>query len=297
MANIMDLFSQAEVVDTSFDISNIKDIYERIAAAQNAVGGRPTLKAKVGSGGIKVFEISSGSKEIVVEKFQGVIIAHHKNNALFENSDESDKKMNTPPICSSVDGITGVVHKTGERKDCETCPFNEFGTAGKGKACKNMHRIYILVEGSPIPVTLSIPPTSLELWQNYALMDVAASGLEMSEVVTEFSLTNAVSEAGEKYSLVNFKLIGKVAKEVTELCEKMSVAIDKGPRLAIAPEDYNREPIKVLEQSEDEAVPFDEIIDDSGDYEVIPDENVAVNADEPEASEYEEPEVVDFDTL
>ena len=295
MANIMDLFSQAKVVETSFDISNIENVYERIAAAQNAVGGRPTLKAKVGSGGVKVFTITNGNRDIVVEKFRGVIIAHHKNNALFESSE--DDRMNTPPICSSTDGIAGINHKTGERRDCENCPYNEFGTSGKGKACKNMHRLYILVEGSPIPVTLSIPPTSLELWRNYALMDVAASGLDMSEVVTEFSLTNETNEAGQKYSIVNFKLIGKVAKEVTELCEKMSVAIDKGPRLAIAADEYNREPIKVLEQSEDEAVPFDEIIDDSGDYEVIPDENVAVNADEPEASEYEEPEVVDFDTL
>ena len=110
-------------------------------------------------------------------------------------------------------------------------------------------------------------------------------------------MTNEVNEAGQKYSIVNFKLVGKVNQEVKEFCKNMSVAIDKGPRLAIAADEYNREPIKVLEQSEDEAVPFDEIIDDSGDYEVIPDENVTVNADEPEASEYEEPEVVDFDTL
>lgn len=295
MANIMDLFSQAEVVDTSFDISNIKDIYERIAAAQNAVGGRPTLKAKVGSGGVKVFTITNGNRDIVVEKFRGVIIAHHKNNALFESSE--DDRMNTPPICSSTDGIAGINHKTGERRDCENCPYNEFGTSGKGKACKNMHRLYILVEDSPIPVTLSIPPTSLELWRNYALMDVAAAGLEMSEVVTEFGLTNEVNEAGQKYSIVNFKLVGKVNQEVKEFCKNMGGTIEKGSRLAIAADEYNREPIKVLEQSEDEAVPFDEIIDDSGDYEVIPDENVAVNADEPEASEYEEPEVVDFDTL
>ena len=252
MANIMDLFSQAEVVDTSFDISSAKGIYERIKKAQDAVGGRPTLKAKVGAGGVKVFTLTNGSKDIVMEKFQGVIIAHHKSNALFVTDDENAENMNTPPICSSVDGITGVVHETGECKDCENCPHNVFGTSGKGKACKNMHRLFILVEGSPIPVTLSLPPTSLELWRNYALMDVAAAGLDMSEVVTEFSLTNEVNSTGQKYSIVNFRLVGKVNEEVKEFCMNMGGAIEQAPRLAITADEYNREPEGVLQQTDDD---------------------------------------------
>lgn len=254
MANIMDLFSQTEVVDTKFDISSAKGIYERIKKAQDVVGGRPTLKAKVGAGGVKVFTITNGSRDIAMEKFQGVIIAHHKSNALFLSEEEN---MNTPPICSSVDGITGVVHETGECRDCESCPHNVFGTSGKGKACKNMHRLYILVEGSPIPVTLSLPPTSLELWRNYALMDVAAAGLDMAEVVTEFSLINEVNSVGQKYSIVNFKLIGKVNEEVKEFCLNMGGAIEQAPRLSITADEYNREPDKVLEQAdvEDDTLP------------------------------------------
>lgn len=298
MANIMDLFSATEVVETSFDISGIASAYEKIAAAQTSVGGRPTLKAKVGSGGVKVFTISNGNRDIIVESFRGVIIAHHKNNALFEGS--GDEKMNTPPICSSTDGILGADHRTGECKNCETCPYNEFGSAGKGKACKNMHRLYILVEGSPIPVTLTIPPTSLELWSNYALMDVAASGLEMSEVVTEFSLTNAMNEAGQKYSLVNFKLVGKVSREVVEFCEKMGSAIEQSPRLAIAPEDYNREPVKVLAQSD---VPLEDIIDELPHSAEVNYETVGAgvldspNNNDTDAIDESEPEEIDIDSL
>lgn len=288
MANIMDLFSQAEVVDTKFDISSAKGIYERIKKAQDAVGGRPTLKAKVGAGGVKVFTITNGIKDIVMDKFRGVIIAHHKSNALFLSHDENTENMNTPPICSSVDGITGVVHETGECRDCESCPHNVFGTAGKGKACKNMHRLYILVEGSPIPVTLSLPPTSLELWRNYALMDVAAAGLDMSEVVTEFALTNEVNSVGQKYSIVNFKLIGKVNEEVKEFCINMGGAIEQAPRLAIAADEYNREPEAVLKQADDEE-------------DTLPDwsnENTETVSDAVQASEEVQSEVeVDFDSL
>lgn len=249
MANIMDLFSHATVADTSFDISGAKGIYERIKKAQDAVGGRPTLKAKVGAGGVKVFTISNGSRDIVMEKFQGIIVAHHKSNALFSDA-ENAEKMNLPPICSSTDGITGVNYETGECRECEKCPYNIFGTSGKGKACKNTHRLYILAEGSPIPVTLSLPPTSLDLWRNYAIMDVAAAGLDMAEVVTEFSLTNALNSAGQKYSIVNFKLIGKVDEETKEFCASVGGAIEQAPRLALTANEYTGEPESVLRQED-----------------------------------------------
>lgn len=286
MANIMDLFSPTEVVNVEFDVQKAMGIYERIRKAQDAVGGTPRLKAKIGGGGTKVFTMTFGNRDIVMEKFQGVIVSHHKSNALFKTEGDETENMNTPPICSSVDGMNGVVLETGECRNCETCPHNIFGTAekGKGKACKNMHRLYILVEGSPIPVTLSIPPTSLELWRNYALMDIAASGLDICEVVTEFSLTNEVNESGIKYSIVNFKCVGKVNDEVKEFCVNMGSAIEDTPRLAIAADEYNREPAGVLQQADDEdvtEVEADEVIDEA------PADN----------SSEEETEEVDLDTL
>lgn len=260
MANIMDLFAHTEIADTGFDISSAKGIYERIMKAQEAVGGRPKLRAKVGAGGVKVFTISNGVRDIVMEKFSGIIVAHHKNNALFPTDDENEN-VNVPPICSSVDGIMGVETETGACRECASCPHNVFGTAGKGKACKNMHRLYILVEGSPIPVTLSLPPTSLELWQNYALMDVAAAGLDISEVVTEFSLTNEESSAGQKYSIVNFRLVGRVNDEVKQFCKSMGGAIEQEPRLTIAADEYNREPEAVLLQNDELADAECEVVD------------------------------------
>ena len=240
MANIMDLFAPTEILETKFDISSIRATAERIVKMQKQVGGRPRLTAKVGAGGIKVFTISNGNRDIVIEKFKGVIVTNHSCNALFPPKTDDDKAMNTPPICSSIDGETGIVLETGECRKCSDCPHNVFGTAGKGKACKNMHRLYILTEDIPIPITLTLPPTSLELWRNYAIMDVAAAGLDLNEVITEFTLSNAESN-GNKYSIVNFKLIGKVNTEVKDFCEVLSTNIEQTPRPAIAAEEYNRE--------------------------------------------------------
>lgn len=256
MANIMDLFSKAEVVNIEFDVSKAKGIYERIRKAQESVGGRPSLKAKIGGGGAKIFTLVLGNKDIITESFQGIIIANHKCNALFKVAGAENENINTPPICSSLDGENGIILETGECRKCENCPHNAFGTAdkGKGKACKNMHRLYILVEGSPIPVSLTLPPTSLEIWRNYALLDIAASGLDISEVITEFSLVNEVNEAGIKYSIVNFKLVGKINNEVREFCSSMGNDIEQYSRLAISADEYNREPVHILQQTDDEII-------------------------------------------
>lgn len=278
MDNLMELFSQAEVTETAFDISAAKDIYARIKEAQDAVGGTPKLKAKIGAGGVKVFTVSNGNREIVMEKLKGVIIAHHRSNALFRtDGDAEEENMNTPPICASTDGITGIDRETGECRECENCPYNVFGTDGNGKKCKNMHRLYILVEGCPVPVTLSLPPTSLELWRNYAIMDVAAAGLDMAGIVTEFSLTNDKNASGQVYSIVNFRTVGKVNQEVQEFCKTMGGAIEQSPRLAIAADEYNREPEPVLQQ-EDVAEP-------------------EATEENPEAEPKGEPETVTLDEL
>ena len=241
MANLMDLFAPTQVDETKFDITNIRTTAERIADMQVQVGGRPKLMAKVGSGGVKVFTVTNGNRDMVIESFKGVIIAQHKCNALFPSNEGNDTAVNTPPICSSVDGETGVVSETGECRSCADCPHNVFGSSGKGKACKNMHRLYVLTEDVPIPITLTLPPTSLELWRNYAIMDIAAAGLELNGVITEFGLTNAVNNSGQKYSIVNFRLVGKVNDEVKDFCKGIGAGLDGSPRPAIAAEEYNRE--------------------------------------------------------
>jgi hypothetical protein len=260
MANIMDLFSNEAVADIKFDIDSIKVAAARIQKTMEAIGGRANLRAKVGAGGVKVFTVTNGNREIIVESFRGVIISHHKSNARFP---ESEENVNTPPICSSLDGITGVVRETGEAIDCETCPYNEFGTAGKGKACKNAHRIYVLVEGIPVPVVLTLPPTSLDPWRNYAIMEIAAAGLDLSEVVTEFSLTDETNAAGQKYCIVNFKLIGKLPPAAKEFCENIGMSIERSPRLEITGDDYNREELPTPIQDDEAAETADVKVDEA----------------------------------
>lgn len=95
-----------------------------------------------------------------------------------------------------------------------------------------------MTEGSPIPLVLSLPPTSLKAFQNYRLSSLASRKLKPYEVVTEFSLTSEQSSTGQKYSVVKFKLLGKLAGEnaaaAAFFAQSFHNAVD------VTGDDYNR---------------------------------------------------------
>ena len=69
-----------------------------------------------------------------------------------------------PPNCASSDGITPDGGTSPFTAPCRDCPMNVYGSAGedgKGKACQNTIRLYILADGEIIPCVLRAPPSSL----------------------------------------------------------------------------------------------------------------------------------------
>ena len=234
---------QKPVAEFSMDLTGIRDTYAEILEAQAEVGGMVTYRAKVATGGGKAFDIITGDEEsdTSVPSFSGVIVYNHNCNACFDE----DSTGNTPPVCSSMDGVIGFDAEQGESIACKNCPRNVYRTAknGRGKACKNMHRLYIMTEDSPIPLMLSLPPTSLKSFQNYRMSVLAAKKLKPNEVVTEFSLVPQQSQIGQKYSMVKFRLLGKLAPEQAEVAryfsEQMKAAAPRAPEMS--GEDYNRE--------------------------------------------------------
>ncbi len=236
------LKEQKAVAEFEMNLTDIRDTYAEILEAQTEVGGMVTYRAKVATGGGKAFDILTGDEEndTSVPSFAGVIVYNHNCNAYFDE----DSTGNTPPVCSSMDGVIGFDAEQDEPIACKNCPRNAYGTAknGRGKACKNMHRLYIMTEDSPIPLMLSLPPTSLKAFQSYRLSVLAAKKLKPNEVVTEFSLTSMQSQSGQKYSVVKFKLLGKLAPEQAEVAryfsEQMKAAASRAPEMT--GEDYNR---------------------------------------------------------
>lgn len=224
-----------EVAIVPCDMADLKAAYSEISEAMDEVGGAPIFRAKIPSGGGKAFSIETGDEDsdTVVTSIEGVVIHSHKCNARFDES-----VLGEPPVCSSMDGKVGINAETGEACGCIDCPYNEYGSSAKGpgKACKNMIRLYMMVPGSPIPLLISLPPTSMKGWQAYRISTLAAKGLKPAEVVTELTLTSASNKAGIKYSVIKPRLVGKLSPEDAEAARFFASGFT--PKVEISADDY-----------------------------------------------------------
>lgn len=209
----------------NFDLQVIgENLAEAVTEEMDGLGTLPFDHVKIPSGGGLAFEIpgeDENSPESVTE-ITGVILDHYPVNAYWADKFEGG---NQPPDCSSYDGKQGLERETGKARDCATCPYNQFGSDGRGKACKNIHRIFILREGNPVPLMLSLPPTSLKYLRNYIAKRVLFKGLRSWQVVTKITLRKEKSAAGIAYSHAVFSLVGKLSQEQLGKTEAMKDCI------------------------------------------------------------------------
>ena len=169
-------------------------------------------QVKIPSGGQLSFELPNPldpDDPTPCKTIEGVIVLQQTANAYWQDSDTTG----APPDCSSDDGATGYGTPGGQ---CAACPLNAFGSGegGKGKACKNMKNLYILQDGSPMPLLLPLPPTSLKAFRQYA-NNLRFAGLGLSGVVTCIGLKRQES-GGNTYSVATFRMSGRLGEALTE---------------------------------------------------------------------------------
>ena len=157
-------------------------------------------RIKIPSAGSTVFEVPGENDDTdTVKEFSAVILHHHTLNAYYKTKYTGGSN---PPDCGSFDGVCGEGDPGGE---CKRCPLNQYGTAeeGKGKACKNRRRIYVLREGEVFPLLLSLPTGSLKEFTKY-IKRLLSKGKKSNSVVTRFSLKKATNQGGVIYSQAQF---------------------------------------------------------------------------------------------
>jgi len=249
----MSLFGRqrAALAEVGIDLDGIIETYKYFAEKQREDQELkiPTYRAKIPAGGGRAFDIVTGVEEydMSVNSFRGVVANFHNCNALFLNLEPSGE----PPVCSSPDGVKGLDMLTAEIRDCADCPNNQWGSgygSRRGKACKNMRRLYILVEDSDIPIVMTLPPTSISAWEKYKSAVLGVQRYSPSDVVTEFSLGVAVNGAGIKYSVVSFKAVVVLNMKDKETIKELASGdtYDK----AVVAEDYNTVPSEAEEKAE-----------------------------------------------
>ena len=124
-------------------------------------------RVKIPAGGALQFEVPTEDPDNpdYTRTLEGIILYNHSAYTLWPEGSEYDE--DTKPLCSSVDGKTGIGVPGGA---CATCPMNAYGSAkdgGRGKACKNMRHLYLLRSGEYMPLLVSLPPTSIRPFKEF----------------------------------------------------------------------------------------------------------------------------------
>jgi len=200
-------------------VMKIEDFREAVMEnAGDGITASDLTKVKVPSGGSLFFSVPTLEGDEAVKDLRGIIIHTQAANALWTGAFDGSKN---PPNCTSEDGLVGCGEPGGE---CASCPFNQFGSGSdakgnqtKGKACKNMMKVFILLEGAMLPIMIALPPSSLASFKKYRLA-LTQNALPLSAVITSIKLVKTKSDAGIEYSECVFKLGGKISAD-----EKASV--------------------------------------------------------------------------
>jgi hypothetical protein len=143
-----------------------------------------------------MFRMPSGE---MVQAFTGIMLDVVRTNAFWAvGFDESGG--GTPPTCNSVDGIKSDPLCEGRQSmTCHDCPQNAFGSDGRGKSCKNLKQIYIVMPGELIPNVLTVPPTNLKAVDLY-VGSLSSKKIPYQLIETNFGLKITKNKDGIEYS-------------------------------------------------------------------------------------------------
>ena len=179
--------------------------------SEDARGAKPDLpQIKVLHAGAQSFRI--GDEAPVVE-FKGIVVHSHIAHAWWEKPmGHGDGGGGDMPDCFSLDGLKPAPEgKLVQASECAPCPLNQFGSdikpdgsAGRGKACKNMRRIYVLLPGRSLPCRMTLPPTSLKAWTNYVVHVADLKKTRVGLVWTRFVAVGGKNVDGIDYTQTQF---------------------------------------------------------------------------------------------
>lgn len=161
--------STAVAKRASSNVVSIKEQLQKQAADLNdrvAPASGISISIKNGE-----FRFPDGRK--TSDPIEVVIVDFAAANLFYEG--KFDANNMTPPSCFAI-GTNPIKLEPSENSpvkqsdSCSGCPMNEFGSDGKGKACKNTRILGVLPPDADADTPmwkLSVPPTSSKNWDNY----------------------------------------------------------------------------------------------------------------------------------
>lgn len=268
---LMDSFQIANRYD-GMDPDLLAELQDELADLDEE-SGITCRMIKLPSGGALAYEVQGEDDNDVeyMKEIKGVIIFTHRINAYWPCEYGGSDDSNKIPTCSSMDGKTGIVTNTGEVCECERCPYNSYGSdtkGGKGKACKNMRRVYLVMDGDPNLYLLSVPPTSIRD-VNKQLAKIIAGGTPYTGMVVSFKLEKATNANGVAYSKVTVSKAGLLPSAIATQAKQMRSKVkEQYTSMAITLGDYAA--ASAQDQQPGEALSAAEFVEASGNDEMLP---------------------------
>jgi len=150
------------------------------------------------------------------KKFEGIILDTNRINAWWEESYDATGG-GTPPDCFSMNGIEPDLNcNKPQGMKCAECAKNKFGSGigkegkpSRGKACKNMKRVHVMLENEMLPHRLTLPPSNLKAIDMYISL-LTSKGLPYQLVNTSFTLKKAQNKDGVAFSEIDLKNAGLI---------------------------------------------------------------------------------------
>ena len=185
-------------------------------------------RIKFPSGGMMAFSVDD--TDTLKPPVKAIIAVSQKARAFWPAKDTAGQ----PPLCSSPDGVAGMFDAKSEQVkaalayppkyrhpglaiidpdaargpwDCLNCPLSLWESAGegqRGKACKDLRRLVVLVEGWNMPAIMTLPPTSIRAFDTYSSAQARTQGNAYFTSWTRIELTQETNKAGIKFSVAKF---------------------------------------------------------------------------------------------
>lgn len=223
------------------------------------------LRLKFPTGGVtNSFVLSDG--ETLKAPVKMIVAVAQRSRAYWP----SKKTLGKAPLCSAPDGVTGHFDvaavdqikiadaaKTGARHpallasdmetaagpwECAACPLSQWGSVGdegRGQACKAMRRLLVVVEGWAMPAVLTLPPTSIKVWDGFA-SGLKQRGQAYFSRWATVGLESAISVDGTTYAVIKVEsgapLTPGEAAEVLALRAQYAELVRV---MDLTPDDYN----------------------------------------------------------
>lgn len=119
-----------------------------------------------------------------------------------------DKDNIVPPACFAIGSDPRNMAPSPnapepQSDNCQSCPMNQYGSDGKGKACKNGRLLAVLPPDADADTpmwTLAVSPTALKPFDGYVQAVARTFGMPPVSVVTTVSFNNSATYAQLQFS-------------------------------------------------------------------------------------------------